>query len=574
VQVLTGERIIRSGATTLPDALRLATGLQVSQLDGREWAISARGFASVASEKMEVSQDGRSLYGPLFSGVAWDIQSVVLEDLDRIEVIRGPGAALWGSNAVNGVIAIVTKPAAETQGTLAETTIGSDFRQGVVRYGGALRGGGFFRVYAHGWSTEGLELASGANAGDDRRMLKAGGRFDLPVGREGSLTLQSDAYRGLIDQLGVAQSTVQGANAIARYEVPINGGAKFRVQANYDFTDRQIPRTYSEVRNTAEIFGETELQNDIASGTLGVRGRVSADKFGRGPTLNFDPTHRALSLYSVYAQGRIALPDRRWKLTLGSTLEHNTYTGLEVQPTARLSFSPQPNWMAWIGISRAVRTPSRIDADIEAPGPGGLTILRGSPQVLSEDLDSLEAGWRWSRQEKVTLEVNLFANRYRHLRSLEPGSGSVLFVTRNLLEGEADGAELTATFKPRPSVRFVLGARVLDKSLELLPESRSPNPGTYEGNDARRVATLQASFDLSPKVQFDVVLRHMSALPRPAVSDYTDADLRLGWDIGHDWELAVTGRNLLHRSHVEGAQSSTPIEAVRRAVAITATWRL
>jgi iron complex outermembrane receptor protein len=573
VQVLTGDRIIRAGAMTLPDALRLATGVQVSQLDGREWAISARGFASLASDKMEVSQDGRSLYGPLFSGVLWDVQSVVLEDLDRIEVIRGPGAALWGSNAVNGVINIVTKPASETQGTLAVTTIGSDYRQGVVRYGGSLHDGGFYRVYAHGWTNEGLELSSGANAGDDRRMAKAGGRADLPVGSEGLLTFQSDVYRGLLGQVGLPQSTVTGGNAIARYEVPLSSAAKLRVQTNYDYTDRQIPKTYSEIRNTGEVFAEFEANTDRFSGTVGTRARVSADRIGNGLALDFIPTARTLGLYSLYAQGRLALPDRHWKLTAGTTLEHNTYTGFEVQPTTRLSFSPEANWMGWIGASRAVRTPSRVDADIDVPGPGGLTILRGSPDIVSEDLDALETGWRWSKEEKLTIEANVFVDRYRHLRSLEPAGGNVLFVNRNLLKGESQGGELTATLKPRPSVRIIFGARVLNKTLELLPESRSPNPGNYEGNDARRIATVQGSFDLSAKVQFDVVVRHMSALPQPAVPGYTDADVRLAWDAGHDWELAVSGRNLLHASHAEGAQTTAPVESVRRSLAFTATWR-
>jgi iron complex outermembrane receptor protein len=573
IQVLTGDRIIRSGAMTLPDALRLATGVQVSQLDGREWAVSARGFASLSSEKMEVSMDGRSLYGPLFSGVLWDVQSAVFEDLDRIEVVRGPGAALWGANAVNGVINLVTKPASETQGSYLDSTLGVRERQAIARYGGTLGDTGFFRVYAHAWGTDGLQLANGASAGDDRRMLKAGGRADFALGLDGKLTLQSDVYRGLIGQLNLPQSTVQGGNGIARYESADLGGRKFRVQANYDHSERNIPRTYSEIRNTGEAFVETELGGARYTGTIGARARVSADRIGNGPTLRFVPARRTIALYSLYGQGRFTLPDPRWRLTLGSTIEHNSFTGTEVQPTARLSYFPRGSWMGWLGLSHAVRTPSRIETDGVIPGPAGLTVLAGAPGYRSEDLDAFEAGWRWSQREDLTLELNGFVNRYRHLRSLEPGSGTVLFVNRNLLKADTQGAELTATWRPQPTMRFILGARLLNNSIELLPESRSPNPGTYEGNDARRVVTLQSSFDFARGLQLDAVLRHMSELPRPVVPAYTEGDLRLAWWIDRNWELALTGRNLLHPAHLEGVQGSAPAEFVRRTASLSLTWR-
>ncbi len=575
VQVLTGDRIIRSGAMTLPDALRLATGLQVSQLDGREWAISARGFASLSAEKMEVSQDGRSLYGPLFSGVLWDVQSVALDDLDRIEIVRGPGAALWGANAVNGVINIVTKPAVQTQGSIVGTTLGARERQGFVRHGGATGAGGFYRIYAHGWETGPLELAGGQGAGDDRRLMKIGGRLDQAVGGNGAnVTVQSDAYRGFLNQFGLERSTVQGGNGIARLEAPLaSTTGRFRVQANFDHTERDIPATYSEIRSTGEAFAEAEMGGARLSGTFGIRGRVSADRIGNGPTLGFFPTRRTIGLYSLYGQGRVVLPDPRWSVIAGSTLEHNSFTGFEVQPTARLAFNSGRDWMAWAGVSRAVRTPSRIDTDVAFPGPGNLTLLQGSPAFRSEDLTALEIGWRWSKRDLFTLELNAFANRYRHLRSLEPASGTVLFTNRNLLKGATEGAELTATIKPARSVRLVLGARTLGRRLSLLPESRSPNPGNYEGNDARFIATAQASFDLRRDLQLDVVVRHVGEQPRPVVAAYTEADVRLAWQLRHEWEVALAGSNLLHPSHQDGAQGGSPVELVRRNVAVSASWR-
>lgn len=571
VQVLTGERIIRSGATTLQDALRLGAGMQVSQFNGREWAISARGFASVAAEKMEVSLDGRSLYGPLFSGVFWDVQGVMFEDLDRIELIRGPGAALWGANAVNGVINIVTKPASETQGALAQSVVGTRERQGVLRYGGSTPGGGFYRLSAQAWHADDLQLATGGGAGDDRRLLRLRGRYDLATA-ENNLTVQGGLYRGLIDQLTVPQSTVQGGHVLGRLERPLQGQNRLRVQASYEHSERDIPRTYSEIRNTVEVMAETELNGSRYEATVGARTRLSADQIGSGPTLGFVPARRTIRLYSLYGQARYTLPDPRWKATVGSTLEHNTFTGFEVQPTARLSYSSRRKWMTWLGVSRAVRTPSRIDTDILVPGPAGLTILTGSPDFRSEHLDALETGWRWSHEESVVVELNAFANRYRRLRSLEPAGGTVLFINRNLLKADVNGVESTVTFKPWRPARFILGARWLDKAMALEPESRSPNPGTYQGNDARRIFTLHASFDLPRAVQLDVVLRHVSELPRPVVPAYTEGDVRFAWRVTPTLECALTGRNLFDASHLEGVQS-TPAEEISRQGMLTITWR-
>jgi iron complex outermembrane receptor protein len=574
VEVLSGDRIVRAGAHTLPDALRLATGLQVSQLDGREWTISARGFATIASNKMEVNQDGRSLYGPLFSGVLWDVQDVLLEDVDRIEVVRGPGAALWGANAVNGVISIVTKPASETQGDFVHAIAGTTDRQFAVRHGGAAGGGGFFRVFAQATETRGLRLPSDANVGDDRRILTAGGRWDLRSRADVATTVQATAYRGLLRQFGFRQSTVQGGFLNARWERPLGDGIELHLLGSYDHSERDIPLTYSEIRNTVNVELETEIATARHAATVGARARISADRIGNGPALIFNPHRRTIRLFSAYAQDRYTLPDDRWHFIAGSTLEHNTFTGVEFQPTLRVAFSPRDaSWRAWVGASRAVRTPSRIETDVSVPGPAGLTLLAGSPTFAAENLDALEAGWRWSRGQGLLVELSAFENRYDHLRSLEPGMGSVIFVNGNLLNAKSSGAELTATWRPSSWARLIVGARYLDKTLDLDVESRSPNRGQSEGNDAREIVTSQLSLDLPHNVQFDAVVRHVGRLPQPAVPAYTTVDLRLAWRPSRQWELAVGGRNLFVPRHTEAIQASAPVEQVRPAGTISITWQ-
>ena len=574
VEVLTSNRIMRAGATTIPDALRLATGMQVSQLDGREWTISERGFATVASNKMEVNQDGRSLYGPLFSGVLWDIQSVLWEDLDRIEIVRGPGAALWGANAVNGVISIVTKPADETQGLYVRGQAGTDQKNEMaVRYGGQVGPAGFFRIFANAVKSNGLDLTTGASADDGRRLLRTGGRLDLHPDGDTTLTFQSELYRGLIRQVNLLQSVVKGGYGSALLERSITDKVRLHVLTYFDHAERRIPVTYTEIRSTGHLEVETRLLSRNNAATMGVRVHVSADRIGNGPTLGFIPSRRTISLYSLYGQDRYTLPDPRWKVTVGSTLEHNTFTGVEFQPTARLSFSPTQPWMVWVGASRAVRTPSRIDTDVVFPGPAGLTILAGSPAFKAEDLESLEAGWRWHHGQSVLLEVDAFDNRYDNLRSIEPGTGTVLFVNGNKLNARSRGLELSATVRPVGWARLIVGARLLDLDKRLDPDSTSPNKGTSEGNDAARIVTAQLSLDLPHAMQFDVVVRHASDLPQPAVPSYTTADLRLAWQFRRSWELAISGRNLFAPAHVEGIQSGAPAEKVRRNGAISLTWR-
>lgn len=571
VEVLTGDRLARAGIFTLPDALRLATGVQVSQISGREWAVSARGFASTASEKMEVTLDGRTLYSPLFSGVAWDVPAVMFEDLDRIEVIRGPGAALWGSNAVNGVVSIVTKSAEETQGAYAGAGASEQGEWAALRHGGRIGAGGSYRVYAQASARDGLELSSGAEALDALTMRLLGWRSDHHLGSGGVLTLQSEFYDGEAGQIGLARSDLRGGHGTALWETPVAPDVRVRAQAIYDWTRRDIPGAYAERRETADVFLEGEFNRERFGATLGARAKTSWDRFEDRSALTFDPRARRLGYYSVYAQTRAEISPA-WQLTAAAALEHNSYTGTEFQPTLRLAYhAPSAGWMAWIGGSRAVRTPSRIDRDIVVPGPAPITVLRGSDAFRSETLEALEAGWRWHRGPGVALSVHGFVNRYRHLRSIEPATFPVLFRNDNLLAADTAGLEANASLRLGPTWRVIASGRILSKDMFLLPESRSTNPGRYQGNDARRLATLQVSWDARPDLQIDAVWRHVSELPAPVVPAYVEADVRAAWRFSPEWELALVGRNLLHSRHVEWA--GTTAEYVPRSFWLSLSWR-
>jgi iron complex outermembrane receptor protein len=416
-----------------------------------------------------------------------------------------------------------------------------------------------------------MDLASGAEAIDALTMRLLGWRSDHRLAGGTLLTLQSEIYDGDAGQLGLQRSDLRGGHGTAHVEIPVAADFMLRAQAIYDQTRRDIPGAYAERRQTTDFFVEGELTGPRATSTIGARAKTSWDRFEDRPALTFSPRSRTLGYYSVYAQTRVALTTT-WHATAGVALERNSYTGAEFQPTLRLGYdAPSGSWMAWLGASRAVRTPSRIDRDIVAPGPPPLTVLRGSDTFRSETLDALEAGWRWQRGPGVAVGVNAFLNRYHHLRSLEPATFPVLFRNDNLLAADTAGLEANASVRLSPTWRVIAAGRLLSKDMYLLPESRSPNPGRYQGNDAKRLATLQLSWDARRNLQLDAVVRHVSELPAPVVPGYVEADFRAAWRMTEHWELTFVGRNLLHARHQEW--SGTPIEYVPRSLWLSVSWR-
>jgi iron complex outermembrane receptor protein len=586
VTVITQEELRRSGATSLPEALRLAASLHVARSTQGSWAISARGFNSAAADKMLVQIDGRSIYTPLFAGVFWDVQDVLLEDVDRIEVIRGPGATLWGANAVNGIINIITRPAADTQGGLVTAGGGTPLERafGAVRYGGAFGeasdgaeaedkgAAGHYRVYGKGFDRGPLVFVGGRSAQDPMRMGQGGFRSDWHATGQDAFTLQGDAYSGRLGQALRSDTQLDGGNLLGRWSRPVSERSDLEVQVYWDRTHRDIPGQFAEHRDTWDVDLQDHLRlsekNDLV---FGGGFRSTADRVGNSASLLFLPDRRTRNLFSLFAQDEIALLADRLHLTVGSKLEHNDWTGLEVQPTVRFAWTPDDHRTLWAAVSRAVRTPSRLDEDIVFLA-GGRVVLQGSPDFVSEKLIAYELGYRVQPDPRLSLDAAAFYNVYTDLRSqeLQPDGRIVL---GNGLEAETWGLELRANCQLLPWWRLQAGATWLDKHLHLDPGSTDPTGGQGEGNDPPSRFSLRSLIDLPRGVELDAALRYVDRLPAPVVPAYLTLDLHLGWKVVRSLELALVGQNLLAPRHAEFGPATASREEIERGVYGKATWR-
>lgn len=577
ITVITGEDIRRSGANNLPDALRIAAGLEVAQSNGNTWAISARGFNTTTANKLLVLIDGRSIYTPLFSGVFWDVQDVMLEDIDRIEIIRGPGATLWGANAVNGVINILTKSSRDTQGRLATVGGGSEERGfASFRQGGKMGEGTTYRAYGKYSYRDSLALADGGSARDPLRRGQAGFRLDRDVTGNGGLTLQGDAYHGLAGQTVVVRddTTLDGANLLGRWTRTYAENSGSNLQVYYDYTHRQIPRWFEEHRHTLDVDYQHRWpvgpRQDLV---WGAGYRITHDQVGNSPGVAFLPDSVTESLFSAFAQDEIALP-RHLRLTVGSKFEHNRWTGFEAQPSLRFAWVPDDRRTLWAAISRAVRTPTRYDEDIVFY-TSGLPILEGSSAFKSEALLAYEIGYRVQPRTGLLVDFSTFYNVYDDLRSYEPAAPPAVFPYHfaNKLNARTWGLEGRVSWQAASWWRLHAAYAYFDKNLSLDPTSYDPTDGTQEGNDPRSRAVLRSLMDLPRGFELDGTLRYVSRLPSPVVPAYTELDLRLGWQASERLELSLTGQNLLHARHPEFGPPSPLREEVQRGAYGKVTWR-
>ena len=492
VHVITHEDIRRSGATSVAEALRLAPGLQVARVDAHDWAIGSRGFNELFANKLLVLIDGRSVYTPLFSGVFWDAQDVVLEDVERIEVIRGPGAALWGANAVNGVINVITKKAAATQGWLFSGAAGNELRgAGIIRFGGKIGDSLHYRINGKYFEEEDSQLAdSSAAAHDDWRLGRLGFRVDWDATATDSLTLQGDLAKSRQDQVysrfrpapeftpyqSATVDTASGANVLGRWTHSFASGAETALQTYYDHTDRRSVVQH-EKRDTFDL----DLQHRFAWGhwqtiVLGGGYRRTADRIGNSFELEVLPDARASDLFSAFVQDEIALIKKELTLTLGSKFEHNDYTGFELQPSAHLCWTPTERQSVWAAVSRAVRTPSRVEDDIHLrsslavprgalfagappfvpPSPAILTAITGNRDFESETLIAYEAGYRAEITAALSFDLALFYNDYDALRGiaatgtavdLAATPAEIALSAGNFLQGHTYGGELSVNLR-------------------------------------------------------------------------------------------------------------------------------
>lgn len=561
VFVISAGDIRRSGAQSLPEALRLAPNLQVAQVDARNWAVTARGFNNAFENKLLMLIDGRSVYSPLFSGVFWDAQDVVMEDVERIEVISGPGATIWGANAVNGVINVITRSSADTQGGQLSAIGGDRDHNASVRYGGKLANGGTYRVYGKYQKLNDTFTATGVNTNFGMERSQAGFRTDWALA-EGALSVSGDGYQGHLGQFRRAPVQISGANLITRLTRKLSPDANLRLQVILDHTERNQPGAFIERLSTLDL----DAQHDLRLGqrnvlTWGGGYRHSRDRVTNSTEFAFLPGDLDLHWANLFVQDEYAVtPDL--KLTAGAKVEHNKYTGAEYLPSLRLAWTPAPDQLVWSSLARTVRAPSRFDRDLYFPSrpvvSGGRTvyIYGGGPNFQSEVAKVVELGYRAQPLPTLSYSATAFYSRYDKLRTLEPQTSPTapaLLAFENRAEGDTRGVELWGTWQAAPVWRLNAGLVAQRVNQRLLPGSRdfsATNP-SLPTNDPSHHWLLRSSYDLTDRSALDLTLRRMGALPSPAVPAYYELDAQWMWQPQPTLDVALIGRNLLHRSHVE-----------------------
>jgi len=560
--VITGEDIRRSGVSSLPEALRLAPNLEVARVDSRQYAISARGFNNSIGSKLLVLIDGRTIYTPLFSGVFWDAQDTLLDDIERIEVISGPGATLWGANAVNGVINVITRRAQDTRGTLAEAGAGNRESGISVRHGVDLQGGGALRVYGKFSDRDNTARADGTAVRDEWHNGQAGFRGDWGSATHG-FTLQGDVYHGAIQQPVGDDASISGGNLLGRITRD-----RLRAQVYFDNTERDIPGSFAERLNTFDA--EAQHSFEPAPGQLVTWGgghRRAYDHVNNAAQLAFLPDRTTLRWTNIFAQDEIALGSQ-WRLTVGSKLESNVYTGTEFLPSARLAFKPDASQLVWAAASRAVRAPSRLDRDLFAPAQPPF-VLAGGPDFRSETAKVYELGYRGQPAARLSYSVTGFYTLYDNLRTVE--RAGTAFVLGNKMEGHSKGIEAWGNLQAMTGWRLSAGALLLSQDLRLKPDSTDTSGVAAAGNDPAHQFTLRSSHDLAANQHFDVMARHVGALPNPAVPAYTAVDARYAWQPRRGLELSVTAQNLFEPSHPEFGAAPGRSE-IERGVFVRVKW--
>jgi iron complex outermembrane receptor protein len=577
IQVVTGDDIKRSGASTLPQALRLAPNLQVAQVNASQWAISARGFNNVLANKLLVMIDGRTVYTPLYSGVFWDAQNVLLEDVERIEVVSGPGGAVWGANAVNGVINVITKSADETQGLYVEGAAGTALSgYGALRYGGRLNSELSFRVYGMGFRQDSTVRVDGSSAGDDWTMDQGGFRVDWQPRSDNHVTLQGDFYDGRPDPDAGPPVGASGGNALGRMQHVFSEDADCQLQAYYDQSWRDFGNGFKEYLQTYDVDWQHHFRfaqrHDVLWG-LGYR-RMDDEEHNL-PLFAFTPAHQSLNLYSAFVQDDVAIVRDVLRLTLGSKFERNDFTGFEPQPSARVAWSPHVEHTIWAAASRAVRTPSRLERDFSLSAAPGVAILAGNDDFMSEKVHAYELGWRAQPERNLSFSLSTFYNDYFDLRSAEPGPPPFGIPIRigNGVEGHTYGAEVSADSRLVDGWHLRGGYTFLKKKLWIVDGSHDLNGATAESDDPEHQFLLQSTLDLPHAFQLDTVARYVTELHVRNVPGYVGLDVRLAWNGIRGLELSLVGQNLLDRSHPEFAASAAAPQEIERSVYGKIAWR-
>ncbi len=598
VYVITKEQIRRSGATSIPEVLRLSPGVHVARISATEWAVNIRGLNNQFAENLLVLMDGRSVYTHVFSGVFWDVQDTVMEDIERIEVIRGPGAALWGSNAVNGVINIITKNAQETQGGQAVALAGSEEQIASLRYGGTLGRQTFYRAYGKFFNRGDLNSVAGGLAdatgnpqsSDNWRSGRAGFRIDtapannVPAAGANTFNLQGEAYRNRYNEeferrsiLFPTAPTGQGRQTdvseasgfflLGRWQHAFSATSDTSLQVYVDHAEKDYDPASGKV-NTADLDFQHNLTlakyHDIV---WGLQYRFISDEFQNSPNFRMDPLDLNQSLWSAFIQDQIHLAPDLLTLTVGSKFEHNEFTGLEIQPSLRLMYTPYRQLALWTAVSRAVRVPSRLELHgrtsdqllLPAIDPDAPVVVnvQGNADLDSEKLTAYEFGLRLMPTQTLWFDTALFYNDYDDLIGLEqisgtPPTGPYDLTYANNATGRAYGVEVAADWQVMPNWRlggtYTYLNTQIDKNLVADPNIAEL---VSQGVNPRNVVSIRSYLNVTPQVDFDAALRFVGSLPERNIDSYTVMDARLAWRPFPKLELSLVGQNLLEEGHAE-----------------------
>jgi iron complex outermembrane receptor protein len=602
VFVITQDDIRRSGARCIPEALRLAPGVEVAQIDASKWAISARGFNGRFANKMLVLIDGRSVYTNLYSGVYWDQNDVLLEDVERIEVIRGPGATMWGANAVNGVINVITKSAKATEGVLVTAGAGTDdLAYGAVRYGGRAGQNLHYRIYVKSSLTNDSPTATGANAGDRWTERRGGARIDWDASARDSVTFHGDVYHGGAGETFVTNfplyqfgSTVRdyvhfgGGYGLARWAHRTANGSEFALQAYFNQENRNEGQGLGRFRTVDFDFQDRLHAGRWNDFTWGLGYRRMSDMID-GKIASFDPASRGDNLYSSFLQDDIAIVENRLTLTVGSKFQHNAYSGFEYQPSGRLLWAPNAQNSFWTAVSRAVRTPARRDADLrlyfeipQADGSSMTGLVEGNKEFRAEVEQAYEAGFRTQAARRLSLDIAGFYNQYHRLQNMDAaapyadfssGQPQVIipFIFVNNGDAHTYGMETAVTWTATSNWK-------LSGSHSWLEYRETPAPGAGMGNfpndnSPQHQFNVHSAVDLTHRLSFDVMAYYVGALTQLQVPAYTRLDAHLNFKVTRDLDLSVGGRNLLDTRHQEFRPEDQVLnEWIRRSVWMRLTW--
>jgi iron complex outermembrane recepter protein len=606
--VITGEDIRRSGATTLPDALRMVPGLDVAQISGNTWAISSRGFNDAFANKMLVLVDGRTVYSPVFSGVLWDTEDLLLADIDRIEVIRGPGAALWGTNAVNGVINIISKTASKTQGILATAAGGNvEGGYGSAQYGGQIGGEGFYRIFAKGFAKNSVPGVPGQGPQDGWDLGHGGFRTDWTLSPRDSLTVEGDLYRssgqGTTDFTTSLAPLISaplpgilinsGGNLLAHWHRTFSTRSEINLLGYYDRANSNT----SFIRAAVNTF-DVELEHRIAIGNrheivwgAGYR-RIDINTTGT-VAVSFAPPRISENLANAFVQDEIELLPGRLRLTLGGRVERVYGGKFNFQPDARILWTPTERQSVWLAASRALRGISPADASVISnlgtePGPGGILVVpqaSGNPNMRSEALVAFQAGYRAELTSTISIDATAFFNKYTRLRGedtgtpiFETGSGIPFLLVPetadNKISGETHGIEFSGTWKPVRVWKLSGAYTWLDGALHDGSFGAPPNTTASTLSSPHHQFSIRSNINLPHRLEVDTALYRVGPLDTFGVAGYYRLDARFGWHVGEHAEFAIVGQNLLSANHMESPSEPDWFAAasVRRSYYARVTW--